>query len=163
VTEATKKLIDGMGYEAMLRLWRNAPSDHPMFQGNTGDYYAQVMKAKRAKVGNAAHVAASKSIGWMLLLLILLTGCGSAPNRSLTIDLTTGKLESNATNTETSIGSLTYHEVTDPNGVSTIHIKVESYKVAADRLAMERDKALFTAGLKAAGVVGAVVVGGIAP
>ena len=65
--------------------------------------------------------------------------------------------------TETAIGLFTYHEVTDPNGVSIIDIKVESYKVAADRMAMERDRALMQNTLKAAGVVGAAVIAGIAP
>jgi len=64
MTEETKKRIDHMGYESMLSLWRNAPSGHPYFQGDTGDYYSKVMAEKRSKVGNAAHVAASKRIGW---------------------------------------------------------------------------------------------------
>ena len=39
----------------------------PYFQGATGDYYSKVMaekREKREKVGGAAHVSASKSIGW---------------------------------------------------------------------------------------------------
>ena len=35
-----------------------------MFDGVTGVYYAQVMAEKRQHVGAAAHVAASKAIGW---------------------------------------------------------------------------------------------------
>ena len=162
MTEETKKLIDEMDYESMLRGWRRAPAGSPLFQGATSDYFAKVMAEKRKKIGNAAHVTASKNIGWVILLFaLLLVGCATKPQRTLLLDLTQGKLESTAIATETSIGSLTYHEVTDPNGVSTIHIKVESYKVAADRLAMERDKALFMAGLKAAGVVGAAVTTGV--
>ena len=61
---STKKQIDEMGYEDMLELWRNAPVGHPFFQGEIGDYYTSVMKVKREQVGHAAHVAASKSIGW---------------------------------------------------------------------------------------------------
>jgi hypothetical protein len=64
MTPEQKKEIDDMDYVSMLSLWRNAPSGHPMFQGDTGDYYAKVMAEKRRKVGSAAHVAASKSIGW---------------------------------------------------------------------------------------------------
>ena len=64
MTPEEKKSIDEMGYESMLSLWRMAPVGHPMFQGDTGDYYAQVMGEKRAAIGNAAHVVASKSIGW---------------------------------------------------------------------------------------------------
>ena len=64
MTEETKKRIDNMDYESMLSLWRNAPIGHPMFQGETGEYYSKVMAKKRDEVGNDAHVAASKSIGW---------------------------------------------------------------------------------------------------
>jgi len=64
MTEEIKKRIDNMNYESMLSLWRNAPAGHPMFQGETGDYYSKVMAEKRNKVGDAAHIAASKSIGW---------------------------------------------------------------------------------------------------
>lgn len=53
-----------MSYESMLALWRTAPIGHPLFLGKTGDYYAEVMKQKRAKVGDAEHVRASKNIGW---------------------------------------------------------------------------------------------------
>ncbi len=59
-----KARIDRMDYEAMLRLWRNAAAGHPMFQGKAGQYFEQQMAEKRAEVGNAAHVTASKNIGW---------------------------------------------------------------------------------------------------
>ena len=63
--EQTKKRIDEMNYEAMLSRWRFAPSGDPMFQGAVGDYFAKVMAEKRdAPGGAAAHVAASKNIGW---------------------------------------------------------------------------------------------------
>jgi len=64
ISEETKKSIDSMGYESMLSLWRNAPSGHPMFQGDVGDYYAIAMKKKRSEISDADHVAASKNIGW---------------------------------------------------------------------------------------------------
>jgi hypothetical protein len=48
----------------MLHRWRFAPVGDPMFQGEIGDYFAKVMKRKRAEVGDPAHTAASKSIGW---------------------------------------------------------------------------------------------------
>lgn len=60
----TKKRIDEMGYASMLRIWRYAPVGHPMFQGETGQYFIKVMKAKRAQVGPAEHTRASKAIGW---------------------------------------------------------------------------------------------------
>ncbi len=166
MTDDVKKQIDGMNYEEMLRLWRFSPSGTTMFQGDTGTYFTEEMKKKRKAIGELAAVTASKNIGWaggILLLVLLFVGCTAPTERDLTIDLLTGKLISKATNTETSIGSLVYHEVTDPNGISTIHIKIESYKVAADRMAMERDQAMMQNMLKAAGVVGAVVAGGIVP
>lgn len=64
MNEQTKKRIDDMSYESMLSLWRNAPAGHPMFQGKTGEYYSEVMAKKRKVMGDAAHVAASKAIGW---------------------------------------------------------------------------------------------------
>ncbi len=62
--EKTKQEIDNMDYESMLRLWRHAPVGHPMFQGETSQYYSKVMAEKKEKIGNEAHVRASKSIGW---------------------------------------------------------------------------------------------------
>lgn len=72
MTEDTKRTIDAMSYTAMLRAWRHSPSGLPLFQSDTGDYFAKAMKKKRKEVGDAAHVAASKSIGWMLLFVLLL-------------------------------------------------------------------------------------------
>lgn len=63
MTKEQKASIDNMDYEDMLRLWRNAPGGHPMFQDDTGDYYSKVMAEKRQQVGNDAHVTASKNIG----------------------------------------------------------------------------------------------------
>jgi len=59
-----KKQIDEMTYESMLSLWRFAPVGHPMFQGETGDYYAKVMREKAAKITDSERVAASKLVGW---------------------------------------------------------------------------------------------------
>jgi hypothetical protein len=64
MNEKMKKTIDDMSYESMLSLWRKAPAGHPMFQGETGEYYSEVMAKKRKVMGDAAHVAASKAIGW---------------------------------------------------------------------------------------------------
>lgn len=59
-----KKQIDERSYEELLGKWRFAPAGSPWFQGEVGKYYSKVMAEKRKAVGNAAHVAASKSIGW---------------------------------------------------------------------------------------------------
>lgn len=59
-----KDWIDSASYEELLRRWRNAPAGDTIFQGETGDYYSEVMAKKRSKVGGVEHVRASKSIGW---------------------------------------------------------------------------------------------------
>lgn len=59
-----KEWIDSAPYIELLRKWRFAPSGDPLFEGETGTYYAEAMKRRRAEVGDAAHVSASKEIGW---------------------------------------------------------------------------------------------------
>jgi len=58
-----KQWIDNTSYEQLLSRWRFAPVGDLMFQGEIGDYYAEVMNKKREEVGNEEHVRASKSIG----------------------------------------------------------------------------------------------------
>ncbi len=62
--ESIKNKIDNMSYESMLALWRNAPAGHPMFQGETGTYFSQVMAEKRSKITSNQHSVISKKIGW---------------------------------------------------------------------------------------------------
>jgi len=62
VTNQEKKLIDEMSYKDMLSLWRFAHIGHPLFQGDTGDYYMTAMDAKRVAIGNHACVSASKTV-----------------------------------------------------------------------------------------------------
>ncbi len=62
--DKTKKLIDDMGYESMLQLWRTAPSGHYMFMDDVGIYYQKVMTKKHKEVGDREHTRASKAIGW---------------------------------------------------------------------------------------------------
>jgi hypothetical protein len=64
IEPAHKKWIDEASYEQLLREWRNAPSGDPLFQDETGKYYAEVMKRKREEIGNEEHVRTSKAIGW---------------------------------------------------------------------------------------------------
>ena len=59
-----KKWIDNASYEELLRKWRLAPSGEPMFQGQSGEYFSAVMRKRRKEIGDAAHVRASKNIGW---------------------------------------------------------------------------------------------------
>lgn len=64
INPAHKKWIDEASYQALLERWRNAPVGDSIFQGATGDYYAEAMKKRRAEVGDDEHVRASKNIGW---------------------------------------------------------------------------------------------------
>lgn len=64
MTQEQKDWIDNASYEQLLSKWRYAPVGDPMFQEETGDYYADVMKKKKEEIGHEAHVAASKRIGW---------------------------------------------------------------------------------------------------
>lgn len=64
MTDKQKKWIDDACYENLLYRWRFAPVGDPMFQGDTFEYYIKVMAEKKREVGNAGHVAASKTIGW---------------------------------------------------------------------------------------------------
>lgn len=63
LNDETKALIDAMTLPEMLELWRNAPTGHPMFQDESGTYFGEVMKRKRAE-DPAGWTAASKAIGW---------------------------------------------------------------------------------------------------
>jgi hypothetical protein len=65
LTPALKAEIDGKTYRGLLERWRNAPLGDALFQGPSGEYWAQRMAQLRdAPGGQSAHVAASKSIGW---------------------------------------------------------------------------------------------------
>jgi hypothetical protein len=64
IDQKTKELINEMPYESMLRLWRFAPIGDQMFQDETGDYFRDVMLAKKAMMPNEKHVRASKNVGW---------------------------------------------------------------------------------------------------
>lgn len=62
--EKMKKWIDNASYEELLSRWRFGPAGDPMFQGELGDYYAEVMKKKGEEVGDDERIRASKNIGW---------------------------------------------------------------------------------------------------
>ena len=61
MTDAEKRWIDSASYESLLSRWRFAPIGDPLFQGDTGKYYADVMHKLRE---SSDHVSASKRIGW---------------------------------------------------------------------------------------------------
>ena len=64
INEKMKKWIDNATYEQLLSRWRFAPIGDLMFQGEVGDYYAEVMARKGEEVGNEEAVRASENIGW---------------------------------------------------------------------------------------------------
>jgi len=60
MTENEKQRIDDMTQEEMARLWRFAPVGHPLFQGDTGDYFKGVFFGKKG----GFTPAISKNLGW---------------------------------------------------------------------------------------------------
>jgi hypothetical protein len=64
MTAEQREWIDNASYEELLRRWRHAPIGDPMFQGEAGKYYSEVMARRKAEGGQAAAVAASKRVGW---------------------------------------------------------------------------------------------------
>ena len=63
LTEDLKAKIDAMSLEELMRKWRFAPAGDPMFQGESGQYYAHRLARLKAENHEAA-VGASKRIGW---------------------------------------------------------------------------------------------------
>ena len=59
-----KEWIDNATYIQLLERWRYSPTGDLMFEGDTSQYYSETMRRKRNEVGEEAHVAASKLIGW---------------------------------------------------------------------------------------------------
>jgi hypothetical protein len=68
MTKAEQDWIDKAGYPQLLHRWRHSAIGDEIFKGDTGEYYAAVMKEKRESIGNNAAVAASKSVGWEMIL-----------------------------------------------------------------------------------------------
>lgn len=64
MTDEDKEWIDTATYRTLLERWRFAPVGDPLFQGETGDYYAKVMFGKRDALPAEVAAAESKSIGW---------------------------------------------------------------------------------------------------
>ena len=59
-----KNWIDGATYEEMLRRLRFSPAGDPLFIGDTGKYFSDVLKEKKEKVGQAEAAVVSKKVGW---------------------------------------------------------------------------------------------------
>ncbi len=64
INELMKEWIDNATYEELLSRWRFASDGDLIFQGEAGEYYAEVMKKKGEEIGDDARVKASKSVGW---------------------------------------------------------------------------------------------------
>lgn len=64
MNEKQKEWIDNASYEDLLRRWRFAPLGDTIFQEESGKYYVLKIGSKRIEIGNNAHVAASRKIGW---------------------------------------------------------------------------------------------------
>ena len=59
MTPEQKQEIDSMSQYELCKKWRFAPVGDPLLQGDTGNYFAQVMKDKG---GMTSEI--SKSLGW---------------------------------------------------------------------------------------------------
>lgn len=64
IKEQHKQWIDNATYTEMLYRWRFSELGDPMFQGQTGDYFARVMQEKRNQLKAGEQVNASKTVGW---------------------------------------------------------------------------------------------------
>lgn len=58
--------IDNASYEQLLQKNRFAPIGDLMMQGETGDYFIEMLRKRKAEVGHEAAVEASKRIGWTI-------------------------------------------------------------------------------------------------
>jgi hypothetical protein len=56
--------IDKSNYEALLYSWRFGKSGDPMFEGDVGQHYSEVMFKKREALPLGEAVRISKLIGW---------------------------------------------------------------------------------------------------
>ena len=63
--EETREWAEAQTYETLLRRWRFAPAGDPIFQGDAGEVYSDIMFRKKA-ADPAGGLAASKRVGWGL-------------------------------------------------------------------------------------------------
>ena len=65
LTEELKKEIDNMDYETMLTKWRfTTGANNPIFEDESGRYFADSMFEKRDKLSAGEAAQVSKRIGW---------------------------------------------------------------------------------------------------
>ena len=63
MTDDQKQWIDDADYQTLLTRWRFGKVGMEIFQGDTGQYYKEVLARKRDADPEGA-VRASKNIGW---------------------------------------------------------------------------------------------------
>jgi len=64
MTQEEKDFIDNSDYETLLRRWRHDVTWDTIFQGESGEYYAEALFKKRQEIGEDAAVNISKRVGW---------------------------------------------------------------------------------------------------
>jgi len=65
LTKELKASIDDMDYETMLYKWRFYPSEtDSIFEGESGDYFKDVMFKKKDNLPEGEAIKISKSVGW---------------------------------------------------------------------------------------------------
>jgi len=64
ITEQLKQEIDNMSYESMLSMWRFSPIGTPIFEGETGTYFSEIMRKKESELKPGEKAEISKNIGW---------------------------------------------------------------------------------------------------
>jgi len=62
LTENIKQQIDKMTYSQLLYKHRFSPIGDPLFEGESGEYFAERMKELR--IDDENHSKVSKEIGW---------------------------------------------------------------------------------------------------
>ncbi len=60
-----KKWIDNATYKELLRRWRFAPLNDPIFIGDFRNYYQEIMEERKSELPAGADVRISKEIGWV--------------------------------------------------------------------------------------------------
>lgn len=63
LTDEVKAKIDAMSYEQLLRMWRHTYAGNPMFEGESGEYFAKRMQEQKPE-DVAEVVRISKQVGW---------------------------------------------------------------------------------------------------
>ena len=55
MTEEQKTWIDNASYEELLRKWRFGPAGDPIFEGDTGKHYGEIIAKRKNEIGEGVH------------------------------------------------------------------------------------------------------------